>query len=50
MFEKGFTKTRGSGLGLYHSRKQVERMGGELVVSEDQPLKGFKLVMRFRKS
>ena len=28
IFEKGVTTTRGSGLGLYHSRKQIEGMGG----------------------
>jgi signal transduction histidine kinase len=49
IFEKGFTTTRGSGLGLFHSRRQVEKMGGELVLPSDQPEKGFELVMRFRK-
>lgn len=49
IFEKGFTTTRGSGLGLYHARRQVERMGGELVLPEKQPSKGFEIIMRFRK-
>lgn len=50
IFEKGVTTTRGSGLGLFHSRKQIEKMGGELVLPEDQPKKGFKIVMRLRKT
>ncbi|MBE8233629.1 MAG: sensor histidine kinase [Endozoicomonadaceae bacterium] len=49
IFEKGFTTTRGSGLGLYHSKKQVENMGGELVLPDLQPNKGLQLIMRLRK-
>lgn len=49
IFEKGFTTTRGSGLGLYHSKKQIENMGGELVLPDLQPAKGLQLIMRLRK-
>lgn len=49
IFEKGFTTTRGSGLGLYHSKRQIENMGGELVVSSIQPSRGLQLIIRFRK-
>lgn len=48
IFEKGVTTTRGSGLGLFHSRKQIERMGGELILPESQPDNGFKVIMRLR--
>lgn len=49
IFEKGITTTRGSGLGLFHSRKLIEKMGGELIIAEEQPLKGFKIIIRMRK-
>ncbi len=48
IFEKGVTTTNGSGLGLFHSRKQIERMGGELILPESQPENGFKVIMRLR--
>jgi signal transduction histidine kinase len=49
IFEKGVTTTRGSGLGLFHSKKQVEKMGGEIFIPEEQPTKGFKIKIRLRK-
>jgi signal transduction histidine kinase len=49
IFEKGVTTTRGSGLGLFHSKKQIEKMGGDLVLP-DQPEKGFKILIRLRKT
>lgn len=49
IFEKGFTTTDGSGLGLYHSRKQIEEMGGELMLTEVQPKRGTHFIMRFKK-
>jgi signal transduction histidine kinase len=49
IFEKGITTTRGSGLGLFHSKKQIEKMGGDLILPE-QPEKGFKILIRLRKA
>lgn len=49
IFEKGVTTTRGSGLGLFHSKKQIEKMGGDLILPE-QPEKGFKILIRLRKA
>jgi len=34
LFEKGFTTTEGSGLGLYHVRQVLDDMGGSIDVSE----------------
>lgn len=49
IFEKGYTTTRGSGLGLYHTRQQIERMGGEIVLPSPPLEKGFELIIRLRK-
>jgi len=49
VFEKGFTTTRGSGLGLYHSRKQIEKFGGELLLAIPQPTVGAEFIIRIRK-
>ncbi|WP_052956210.1 sensor histidine kinase [Photobacterium angustum] len=49
IFEKGVTTTRGSGLGLFHSKKQIEKMGGEIFLPNDQPQTGFKIKIRLRK-
>jgi signal transduction histidine kinase len=45
LFEKGFTTTRGSGLGLYHVKDILGRMGG-LVGIESTDKKGFCIYMR----
>ncbi len=49
IFEKGFTTTDGSGLGLYHSQKQIENMGGELILINEQPIRGAHFRIRFSK-
>jgi len=49
IFEKGVTTTRGSGLGLFHTRKQIEKMGGEIFLPEKQEGKGFEIIIRLRK-
>ncbi|MCI5117398.1 MAG: ATP-binding protein [Candidatus Electrothrix sp. LOE1_4_5] len=46
IFEKGFTRTSGSGLGLYFCRKQIESLGGELKLSVDQPKRGVSFTIR----
>lgn len=47
IFEKGVTRTKGSGLGLYFCNDFVKRMGGELVIVDRQPSDGmeFKLTL-----
>lgn len=49
IFGKGFTKTRGSGLGLYICKKYLDAMGGDINIAQEQPPRGFRLTMRFRK-
>ncbi|MFD2016457.1 ATP-binding protein [Vibrio olivae] len=49
VFEKGITTTRGSGLGLFHCKKQIEKMGGEITISDKQPSQGFRILIRLRK-
>lgn len=50
IFDKGLTTTRGSGLGLYHTKKQIERMGGEISLPEKLPETGFELILKLRKT
>lgn len=44
IFEKGFTTTSGSGLGLYHVRQLVEEMNGTIIVNTEAK-KGLEFVM-----
>jgi signal transduction histidine kinase len=37
MFEMGVTTTSGSGLGLYHARDIVEKIGGKINAIPQQP-------------
>lgn len=46
IFEKGFTRTSGSGLGLYFCRNQIESLGGDLNLSNDQPKRGVSFTIR----
>ncbi|MCI5137538.1 MAG: sensor histidine kinase, partial [Candidatus Electrothrix sp. AR1] len=46
IFEKGFTRTSGSGLGLYFCRNQIESLGGDLKLSVDQPKRGISFTIR----
>lgn len=46
IFEKGFTRTSGSGLGLYFCKKRIENLGGELKLSELQPKHGASFTVR----
>lgn len=49
IFEKGYTSTNGSGLGLHHSKSQVEKIGGEIFVDEEQPKRGARFIIRIKK-
>lgn len=49
IFEKGYTTTDGSGLGLHHSKKTLEDIGGEIALSESQPTRGTEFIIRIKK-
>lgn len=49
IFEKGFTRTDGSGLGLYHSKNIIESLGGEISILEEQPSVGAKFIIKVAK-
>ena len=36
VFEKGETSTKGSGIGLYHAKKTIDKLGGEINILEYQ--------------
>lgn len=48
IFEKGFTRTEGSGLGLHFCKGAVESIGGEITINPKQPARGFSLLLTFR--
>lgn len=47
IFEKGFTRTNGSGLGLYFCREQIERLGGQITALPREEEKGFGVLIKF---
>ena len=47
IFDKGFTRTRGSGLGLYFCREQTQNLGGDIQLHPEQPEQGISLLIRF---
>ncbi|MGI1671264.1 MAG: ATP-binding protein [Neptuniibacter sp.] len=49
IFEKGYTTTDGSGLGLYNARQRLEDMGGEIVLASEQPSRGTRFLIRMKK-
>ena len=49
IFEKGYTTTDGSGLGLFHARQQLSSLGGEITLAEKQPQRGAKFIIRIKK-
>ncbi len=46
IFEKGFTRTGGSGLGLHFCKNQIESLGGELKLAVKQPERGTKFIIK----
>jgi len=49
IFEKGFTRTDGSGLGLYFCKNQIESIGGELKLTQEQPKRGTSFTIKVAK-
>jgi signal transduction histidine kinase len=49
IFEKGFTRTSGSGLGLYFCKQRIEELSGELKLSALQPKRGISFTIRMAK-
>ena len=49
LFSKGFSRTDGSGLGLYFCKLFVEKLGGRISVQPDQGGRGTEFIMRIPK-
>lgn len=49
IFERGFTRTSGSGIGLHFCKRTVEEMGGSIVLEDAKPGGSFNLLIKFRK-
>lgn len=48
IFEKGFTTTNGSGMGLYYTKQIIKRLNGSISVTADRP-KGIEFQIRIKK-
>lgn len=48
IFKARFTTTNGSGLGLYHTKEIVEKMGGSITVNNN-PKQGVEFILKFKK-
>ncbi len=46
IFEKGFTRTDGSGLGLYFAKELIEKIGGSIDIDDNQPSRGLKFLIK----
>ncbi len=49
LFENGYTRTNGSGIGLYFCKKLLEKVGADIIVSPIQPKKGASFTLVFKK-
>lgn len=49
IFENGYTRTNGSGIGLYFCKKLLEKVGADIIVSPVQPKKGASFSLVFKK-
>ncbi len=49
IFEKGFSRTDGSGLGLFLCKQTFESIGGEISLSKEQPKRGAHFIVRIGK-
>ena len=50
IFEKGFTRTKGSGIGLYFCRQVLSTMNSEILLAQPQPNKGASFIVRIIKN
>lgn len=50
IFDKGYTTTDGSGLGLYHVKEAVDNLGGEVLMTPEQPNRGTSFTIRIKKN
>ena len=48
IFDPRFTTTNGSGLGLYHTKEVIEKMGGSITVN-NKLVKGVEFILKFKK-
>lgn len=48
LFEFGITTTNGSGLGLFYAKKQIEEMGGNIIIEENEA-KGITIILKWKK-
>lgn len=49
IFEKGFSRTRGSGLGLYICKQTFEKLGGDISIADEQSDRGMLFNIRVGK-
>ena len=49
IFENGYTRTNGSGIGLYFCKKLLEKVHADIFVSPVQPKKGASFTLAFKK-
>ena len=49
IFENGYTRTNGSGIGLYFCKKLLEKVGADIIVSPVQPKEGASFSLVFKK-
>lgn len=49
LFENGYTRTNGSGIGLYFCKKLLEKINADIIVSQIQPRKGASFTLVFKK-
>ena len=49
IFEKGFSRTNGSGFGLFFCKKHIKEMGGKFFLTQKQPSRGVSFTMRLVK-
>ena len=49
LFENGYTRTNGSGIGLYFCKKLLEKINADIIVSSVQPKKGASFALVFGK-
>lgn len=49
IFENGYTRTNGSGIGLYFCKKLLEKIHADIILSPIQPKKGTSFALVFKK-